>query len=136
MSLESKYTDFINIYKAKKFHRSYSLKDYDLYSYASNKGKFGVSNVLIDILIQDFSPIEVKLFFAIINTLKQSADFEESAIVHLKHSFFENVCSVNVFGYSIKKYVEYEFLIPTPKKKYFIVSPLYVNKFYKSKIEK
>jgi len=136
LSIKRQYIEFINDFKNKKYHRSYSLTDYDLYSYSSNKGKFGVSNILIDILVKDFSAIEFRLFFAIVNTLKQSTIFEESAVVFLKYSLYSEYCSVNVFGTAVRKFTEYNFLISTPKNKYYVVNPLYINKFYKSKIKK
>ena len=136
MSVDSDYKIFIEDYKQKKFHRSYSVNGYDLYSYASNKGKFGVANILLDILIEDFSAIEFKLFFAIVNTLKQSTDFEESAVVYLKYSLFSSICTVNAFGLAVKGFSDSGLLIPTPKTNYYIVNPLYVNKFYKTKLEK
>ena len=136
MGSNKEYLIFLEDFKDKKYHKSYSIGGVDLYSYSSNKGKFGVSNILVEILLQDFTPVEVKLFLAITDRLKQSTDFEESAVVYLKYSLFSEICSDRVFGVSVKKYIEYRFLIPTPKNKYYIVSPLYINKFYKSKVEK
>jgi len=134
--IDREYREFIEKYKQDKYHKSYSLSNVDLYSYSSNKGKFGIANLLIDILISDYSPIESKLFLAIINTLKQSYDFEESAVVYLKHSIYSKVCSVNIFSGAIKKLVKDKLLVPTPKNKKYIVNPLYVNKFFKEKKDK
>lgn len=136
MSIDNEYIKYLEDFKSKKFHKSYSLKEYDLYSYSSSKGKVGISNILIDILLSDFKQIEFRLFFSIIKSLKQSYVFEEACVCYLKYSLYSDYCSDRVFGLAIKKYVKYSFLIPTPKSKYYIVNPLYVNKLYKTKIKK
>lgn len=127
---------FIEEFKEDKFHRSTSMNGYDLYSYSSTRGKFGISNYLLDVLDSDFSAIECKLFLSIVNKLKQGYDFEESCVAYLKYSIYQHVCSPRYFKLAVEKFVEYEFLIKTPLNKYYIVNPRYVNKFYKIKIEK
>lgn len=130
------YMDFIDNFKKEKFHRSTSMNGYDLYTYSSSRGKFGVSNYLLDILDTDFSAIENKLCLSIIKRLKQGHNFEESCVVYLKYSTYAHVCSTKYFKIAIDKFVEYEFLIRTPIKKMYIVNPRFVNKFFKIKVEK
>jgi len=135
-SVEEDYRKFIESYKSKKWHKSYSLHNSDLYTYSSNKGKFGMSNLLLDLLVNDYTPIGCRLFLSIVNKLEQSYDFEKSAVVYLKYPLFKDTCSVNVFSLNLKKFISDKLLIETPKKKYYIVNPMYINKFFKEKIDK
>ncbi len=101
------------------------------YSYASHVGKYHRANILDEILVQEFSPIEVYLWTAIMTTLKQGRDFMRSGVVYLTYPDFKEVCSDRVFMETKRKFVKFDLLIPTLHKKIFIVNPLYTSKFYK-----
>lgn len=105
---------------------------YNWYCYSTHVGKFYISNALLDILIEDFSPIEVSFFLDIIRRVKSSKDFLESGVVYVKRSEY-NVKYKNIFKPSLIKYVDYGFFIKTPKHNVFVMNPLYINKFYKTK---
>lgn len=137
MGIDKDYLIFIEEYMDSKNHSTYSHNKVDFYSYSSNTGKFGMSNLMLDELVRDFSAIEVKLFLSILNRLKPSKDFIEGAVVCLKYdSYYSEICSHPIFYGSIKKYLKYNYLIKTPKNKYYIVNTLYVNKFYKRVVDK
>lgn len=119
-----------------KYHKSYSDRDYNYFTYSSAKGKFGISNLLLETLVEDFSTMQCRLFLAILSRIKQSDDFFESGVVRLVSNDYLKYCSRNSFGPAVKKFVKFNFLVPTPKSKVYILNPLYVNKFYKTKIKK
>ena len=136
MENSKEFFDFIEKFKKDKYHRSYSMKDYDLWSYSTNKGKFGFSNILCGILRNDFSNVEVKLFISMLGEVDQTREFEKSGIVDCRYDPYSDVCSHVTFYNALRKYAEYKLLIPTPEKRYYILNPLYINKFFKEKVEK
>lgn len=131
MILSKENIKFIEDYWEDKKHRSGEDKISIWYSYSSRAGKYSRSNILDEILIKEFTPIEVYLWTAIMTTLKQSRDYMESGVVYLTHPHYKHVCSDRVFMETKRKFVEYKLLVPTLHKKIFIVNPLYTSKFYK-----
>lgn len=130
------YENYIEEYKDLKYHKSYSFKEFDLYSYSSNTGKFGISNILLEILVSEFSPIECKLLLSIYSKVPRTESFEDSGVVRLVHSDYSTVCSRKVFSNALNKFLDKSILIDAKKPKTYILNTLYVNKFKKIKVNK
>lgn len=128
--------DFVDEYKNLKYHKAYSFKEFDLYSYSSNTGKFGVSNVLFEILSSDFTPVECKLLICIYSKVPRTESFKDSGVVKLVYSDYSKICSRRVFSKAINKYLDRSILLDSKKPKTYILNTLYVNKFKKIKVDK
>ena len=131
MSISEAVRDFVVEYWEGKKYRCGEEKDEVWYSYASHVGKYSRSNILDQILVAEFSPIEVYLWTAMMSTVKQSRDYIKSGVIFLTYPDFQEVCSDRVFVETKRKFVEFELLIPTPHKKWFIINPLHTSKYYK-----
>lgn len=125
----------IENYFLEKRHKLFDGRRW-LYKYSSNKGKFGLSNLLMEGLVQNCSGTEVKLMVAILSKVKQGRNIFESGCVKLVSTDYEDVCSRPVFSDGIAKFVELGYLVPTLETRWYILNPRYINKFYNLKAPK
>ena len=94
-----------------------------------------MSNLIDDVMANEFKPIETHLWTVIKSRIKQSDNYRVSGVIRLSYIDYEGVCSNRIFSSAIKKFLEYELILSTPKAKYYIVNPLYTNKFFRIKEE-
>lgn len=136
MDLSKENKKFIDDYWNEKKYKSGEDKNSIWFSYSSHVGKYKRSNILDEMLVDNFSPIEVYLWTAIMARIKNSNDYIKSGVVYLTYPDYKDYCSNRVFIETKRKYVEFNLLIPTLHKKWLIINPLYTSKFYKTRQDK
>jgi hypothetical protein len=118
-----------------KQHKIFDGKGWRI-KYSSSAGKFGLSNLMVEGLVEECSGTEVKLMLAILSNVKRSSDIIESGCVKLVSTEYRKVCSRRVFGDAIRKFVALEYLVPTLDSRWYILNPRYINKFYSVRVSK
>ena len=127
---------FIEAFWETKIYKSGETENDVFFSYVSHVGKYNRSNILDQILVQEFTPIEVFLWTAIMANLKCSKNYIISGVVNLSYNIYSKYCSNRVFFQAKKKYVRFNLLHETKQSKWYIVNPLYTGKIYKTKKSK
>lgn len=131
--MKHEYFEFVDRYFSGKKRRVYETKDSVFYSYSAGKGKFSMSNVLLDDMQKNFTSVEVLFVVCLVALLEPSDDYYAAGIAKVVHANFRERVGRTNFGLCKKKFIEYGLLIRTPEPKYFIVNPLYVSKYRKLK---
>jgi capsule polysaccharide export protein KpsC/LpsZ len=124
---------YVNEFWKSKFHKTNVYDKYDIFSYSSSTGKFGHSNLLSEIKIECFSPLHYVVWEVLLSRVEQSRDYVKSGVVKFVYADYSEYCSNKTFYEAKEVFLREKLLLPTPNYKYFILNPLYINKFYKIK---
>tara|TARA_B100002049_G_C15997456_1_gene340008 strand:- start:113 stop:559 length:447 start_codon:yes stop_codon:yes gene_type:complete len=131
--MKEKSREMIAEYFLGKKHKFYESEKLIRWKYSSSSGKFGISNLLLETLVEKCSASEVKLMLAILSRVPQSRNVFKSGCVRLVSGDYAEVCSRRVFGEAVKKFVGFGYFIETPDAYWYILNPRYINKLWSVK---
>lgn len=104
------------------------------YTYNISKWNSPVSNLLVEIMLDDMINIERRLFLKILLDIKRGYDAIDSGGLFLNYENYSDVCGKTSFYKAKNKFLELKLLLPVKSsKKYFILNPRYVIRMYNPK---
>lgn len=137
--MKREHYDFIDEYFSSKARIVFDTEYYEWYAFSSNRGKFGISNSLLFELMEGsvYSKHDVLFFFKMVSMVEVSSDYYKSGVVRLLRKEFLKWVPKNEFSKCKQRFVRDNILVKIPgNSTYFILNPLYVNKFRKGKRDK
>lgn len=126
----------VEAYWSKRWRVLVSSKDFFLYSYVRNTGKYSLSNSLSEIKIRRFKPQHYVIWEVMLHSVKQSREPLKSGVVKFVYEDYKEYCSNKMFYEARIIFLEEKLILPTVHSKYFILNPTFINKFYSTKIWK
>lgn len=106
------------------------------YLYSSYVGKRGFNSLFIKKLSEECTAYEFMLYILIASSVPITSDPFKSGVVELNYQDYSYCCSRSVFARAKKKFIEQGYLLQTPKSRFYIINPKYVNNFKKLKFKK